>query len=228
MNLNPNFSVDCVVFGFDSKKLKVLLIERELTGCNFQYALPGDLITDQESLNEAANRVLEELTHLKGIFLRQHKCYGHPDRVKDIKDIEWLQNIREKPQARVITLAYIALVKMNDFKPKASSFAHKVEWLDVEDLPDLAFDHNQIVTEALESLRQDFENRKTGFELLPEKFTFSQIQKLYEIILGRELDKRNFRKKILKEKLLIPTDEKQSGVDHKPALLYKFNKSEVL
>lgn len=223
-NLNPNVSVDCVVFGFDTEKLNVLLLEQKLPSQgNKQFALPGDLITDEESLDDAADRVLKELSGLSGIFLKQFHAFGDPSRVKDIKDLEWLQSYRENPQARVITIAYFALIKMGDFQPEASSFAERVFWCDVNELPKLAFDHQTIYDAALQRLRQDFENSKTGFELLPEKFTLSQFQALHEIILGKKLDKRNFRKKILKEKLVTATKEKQTGVLHKPALLYQIN-----
>lgn len=225
-HLNPNVSVDCVVFGFDNEKLNVLLLEQKLPSQSHkQWALPGDLITDEESLDEAADRVLKELTGLSGIFLKQFHAFGNPSRVKDIKDLEWLQSYRENPQARVITIAYFALVKMGDFQPEASSFAENVSWCEVSKVPALAFDHDEIYNTALQRLRQDFENNKTGFELLPEKFTLSQIQTLYEIILGKKLDKRNFRKKILKENLVTPTQEKQKGVLHKPALLYEINEN---
>ena len=226
-NLNPNVSVDCVVFGFDNEKLNVLLIEKKLENGKSQLALPGDLILDDESLDDAASRVLKELSQLEGIFPQQFKAFGNPDRVKDIKDLEWLQSYRENPQARVITVAYFALVKMGDFEPEASSFAERVYWSDMKEMPDLAFDHNEILDTALARLKEDFENKKTGFELLPEKFTLSHIQKLYEIILGKKLDKRNFRKKILKENLVTPTDEKQQGVLHKPARLYEVNADEL-
>ncbi len=221
-NLNPNVSVDCVVFGFDNSKLNVLLIEQKLQDKGkIQLALPGDLILNDEGLDEAANRVLKEITQLEGIFLKQFHSFGDPVRVQDIKDLEWLQSFRENPQARVITVAYFALVKMGDFEPEASGFAERVFWCDIKKVPSLAFDHDSILSQAWERLKGDFEYKKTGFELLPEKFTLSQVQKLYEIILDKELDKRNFRKKILKENLVSPTNEKQKGVLHKPAMLYE-------
>lgn len=192
-----------------------------------QFALPGDLIVDDEGLDQAANRVLEEITHISGIFLRQFKAFGDPNRVSDIKDLDWLKNYRQNPQARVITVAYLALVKMDEFMPEASSFAERVFWQELETLPSLAFDHNRILEEALDRLRDDFINHRTGFELLPERFTLGQIQKLYEIILGKDLDKRNFRKKILKEKLVTATNEKQTGVLHKPAILYELNHDNI-
>lgn len=227
-NVNPNVSVDCVVFGFDNEKLNVLLIEQKMANKEkVQFALPGDLIVDDEGLDEAANRVLEEITHISGIFLRQFKAFGDPNRVSDIKDLDWLKNYRQNPQARVITVAYLALVKMEEFMPEASSFAERVFWQELESLPSLAFDHNRILEEALDRLRDDFINHRTGFELLPERFTLGQIQKLYEIILGKDLDKRNFRKKILKEKLVTATNEKQTGVLHKPAILYELNHDNI-
>lgn len=222
--LNPNISVDCVVFGFDNEKLNLLLLEQKMSDhSKGQYALPGDLILQDEGLEEAATRVLKELTGLQGIFLRQFKTFGNPNRVSDIKDLNWLKSYRHHPQARVITVGYFALVQMADFVPEASSFAEKVFWHEVDHLPALAFDHREIVEEALLRLRDDFVNYKTGFELLPERFTLAHLQRLYEIILGDRLDKRNFRKKILKEKLVTPTHEKQTGVFHKPAELYQLN-----
>jgi len=222
--INPNVSVDCVVFGFDNEKLNVLLIQQKLPSTKEQrYALPGDLILDNESLDTAANRVLKEISGLSGIFLKQFRAFGDPDRVSNIKDLEFLKSYRKNPQARVITIAYFALVRMENFKPEASSFAEKVFWQDVTELPDLSFDHTKIVSQALEKLRHDFIRDKTGFELLPERFTLGQIQKLYEIILNENLDKRNFRKKILKEELVKATNQKQTGVLHKPARLYKIN-----
>lgn len=227
-NINPNVSVDCVVFGFDNERLKVLLVEQKLPNKEkVQFALPGDLIVDDESLDEAANRVLFEISGLSGIFLQQFKAFGDPSRVSDIKDLDWLKSYRSNPQARVITVAYMALVKMEEFSPEASLLVERVFWRNIEDMPVLAFDHNVILADALERLRDDFVNYKTGFELLPEKFTLGHIQRLYEIILGKDLDKRNFRKKILKEKLVAPTNQKQTGVLHKPAVLYKLNHEKV-
>ncbi|MCT4623897.1 MAG: NUDIX domain-containing protein [Schleiferiaceae bacterium] len=222
--INPNVSVDCVVFGFDNEKLNVLLIEqKDLGQTTKQLALPGDLVLQEESLDEAASRVLSELTHLEGITLQQFQAFGDPNRVKNVKDIAWLQSYRENPQARVITVGYFALVRMDEFKPEASSFAERVFWCEMHEVPELAFDHNSIVTQGLERLRESFTNKQTGFELLPEKFTLNQLQLLHEIILDKPLDKRNFRKKVMKEKLVVGLDEKQKGVLHKPAQLFKLN-----
>ena len=224
MSVNPNVSVDCVVFGFDNKRLKVLLIEQKDLGQGVkQFALPGDLVLEDEGLDAAANRVLFELSQLGGIFLRQFHAFGDPNRVKNIKDISWLQSYRENPQARVITIAYFALIKMDDFEPAASSFAERVFWQDLHEIPSLAFDHNEILERAIDALRQQFEAKHIGFELLPEKFTLNQLQVLHEAVLDKELDKRNFRKKVMKESWVLPLEEKQKGVLHKPARLYQLN-----
>lgn len=222
--INPNVSVDCVVFGFDTQSLKVLLIEQKpVEGKPGHKALPGDLVLNDESLDDAASRVLKELTGIEGIFLRQFHTFGDPNRVKKVEDLDWLQSYRDQPDARVITVGYYALVKMDEFATEASSFAERVFWQDLHDIPGLAFDHNSIFNSAHSRLREEFENRRVGFELLPEKFTLSQLQSLYEAIEDRELDKRNFRKKVLKEKLVTPLEEKQTGVVHKPARLYSLN-----
>lgn len=220
-------SVDCVVFGFANNKLKVLLIEHENPSRPnlHRYALPGDLVFAEEHLDTAAERVLFELTSLKGIYLEQFYSFGDPMRVKMEKDQEWLKYTRKNPNVRVITVAYFSLVKMEDYTPAPSSFADKTEWIDVHDIPELAFDHNQILDKALEVLRNEVSNHRLGFELLPEKFTLGQLQQLYEVILDKEMDKRNFRKAIRKLDQLIPLEEKQKGVLHKPAQLFRYDSS---
>ncbi|MFM1875478.1 MAG: hypothetical protein RL266_1215 [Bacteroidota bacterium] len=227
-NVNPNVSVDCVVFGFDKNGLKVLLIEREnpdnTEGKNYQ--LPGDLIHNDENLDEAANRVLKELTNIDKLFLEQFAAFGDPQRVKRENDLEWLRSVRKDPDARVVTIGYYALIKSENFKPTANSFARKAEWVNKNDVPELAFDHNQILSAALEALKLKMRTVPVGFELLPKKFTLRQLQSLYEAVLGSEIDKRNFRRKILGMKFIVPLDEKQKGVAHKPAQLFQFNKKD--
>lgn len=223
--LNPHVSVDCVLFGFDFEELKVLLIERknESPGTGHSMALPGDLIYDDEDLDTAAGRVLFELTGLKDVFLEQYGAFGDPDRVRNPNDLEWLSSIREEPNARVITVAYYSLVQLQDYNPEGSSFAERAEWVPVSQIPKLGFDHNTIIDKALARLNEKLRYMPVGFELLPEKFTLGQLQKLYEAILGRELDKRNFRRKVLNMGFLIPLAEKQKKVSHKPAQLFQFN-----
>jgi 8-oxo-dGTP diphosphatase len=218
-------SVDCVVFGFDEDELKVLLIEQKQpegkSAIKLQKAVPGDLVHETESLDEAAERILLQLTSLQGIYLKQFHSFGDPNRVSGLKDRDWLRSFRTHPERRVITVGYYSLVKMDDFNPQAASFAAKAQWVDVYKIPSLAFDHNIIVEQALQVLRHELMADHIGFELLPEKFTLSQLQKLYEIILDKKLDKRNFRKNILRTDTVTPLEEKQSGVFHKPAQLFK-------
>jgi 8-oxo-dGTP diphosphatase len=227
--LNPHVSVDCVIFGFDFDELKVLLIERENPssegGLSIRnFSLPGNLISDDENLDQSAKRVLYELTGLTNIFLEQFYAFGDPERVKRKHDTEWLKSIREEPSARVITVAYYSLVKLDAYIPTASSFAKKAEWYPITSIPALSFDHNHIVNKAIETLKLKLQSQPLGFELLPEKFTLGQLQKLYEVVLGTELDKRNFRRKILNKKILVPLIEKQKGVPHKQAQLFMFDK----
>jgi 8-oxo-dGTP diphosphatase len=205
----------------------VLLIEQKDVGQSRKFALPGDHLEEDENLDTAAQRVLRELTSLSGLYLRQSGAFGDPDRVKNIKDLPWLESNRSNPEARVITIAYYALVKMSDFNPSASSFAERVLWQEVQDIPELAFDHSEIVTTALNKLRNDVRELRVGHELLPEKFTLTQVQSLHESILNSSFDKRNFRKKALNDSWVIPLDEKQTGVFHKPARLYSWNKDRL-
>jgi len=222
-NINPHVSVDCVIFGFDDDKLKVLLIEQAHPNKKSnRLALPGDLVFENEGLDQAAARVLEELTQLKGIFLRQFHAFGNPNRVSQEKDKEWLMKHRTDPNARVITIAYYSLVKMEEYAPGTGSFAAASSWIDIHSVPELAFDHNLILDKALEALREEISQDRISIDLLPKKFTLSQLQRLYEVILDRPLDKRNFRKSIKKMEHLKALDERQTGVSHKPAQLYKF------
>ena len=224
-DLNPNNSVDCVIFGFDFEQIKVLLIDRgqNLGNSKNLRALPGNLIYEEEDLDEAAYRVLEELTGIKDIYLEQVGAFGNPNRVNKESDREWLKSIRDEPNARVITAAYYSLVKIDDFVPKAHSFAKKAEWIPLTEIQELAFDHFEILQVAKEKLKQKIKIQPIGFNLLPEKFTLSQLHKLYECIFEKPLDKRNFRRKIQKLNILTNLKEKQRGVPHKPSQLYKFN-----
>ena len=223
-----NVSVDCVIFGFDNeeKKLKVLLIKKKINpyekkNSEKQIALPGDLIRLEEDVDESAKRVLFSLTKLNNVFLRQFKTFGDPKRVQSSKDQEWLKNFRQEPNERVITVGYVSLVRMEDYIPLPSYFADEVKWVDIRDVPLLAFDHNDIVESGLLFLRHELNHELTS-ELLPRKFTLSQLQELHEIVLDQKLDKRNFRKQVISKGQLKETDEKQKGVSHKPARLYSF------
>ena len=230
VKVNPNVSVDIVIFGFDFNELKVLLIERGLPteaperDTHHMYALPGDLIRDNENLDSAAKRVLQELTGLENIYLEQCHAFGNPTRLSRNNDLEWLKSMRADPYARVITVAYYSLVKLDNYQPTPSYFAKKADWYSINTIPTLAFDHNMILNRALQSLNNKARLQPIGFEMLPKKFTLSQLQKLYEVILNKDMDKRNFRRKVLNMGLVIALNEKQQGVPHKPALLYQFDK----
>ena len=230
---SPTFdvSVDNVVFGFDGEDLQVLLIRQGLPGEDmgegrFHMAVPGDLILPEEGLDEAAARILSNLTSIQGIYLKQFFTFGAPDRVFDEKDKEWLTKIRRYPDRRVVTVGYYSLVALADYRPKPSSFASQAEWCHLNKIPTLAFDHNTIIEAGLEKLREDVVHKNIIFELLPEKFTLSQLQRLYEVVLGIKLDKRNFRKKMKKTDFVKPLNEKQKGVLHKPAQLFSFEPKE--
>jgi len=225
--LIPNVSVDCVVFGFDFTNLNILLIERNMTIDGILYAdlkFPGDLMSLDEDLDTAAGRVLKENTGLSHIYLKQFKSFGSPDRLKrQPRDLEWLRQI-DHPEEHVVTIAYYSLINISEQRLPELILSDNARWYPVNEVHDLVMDHMDILKDALEHLRGELLNKPIGFELLPEKFTLSQIQKLYEVILGTTFDKRNFRKKILSMKYLIPLNEKQIGVAHKPARLYIFSR----
>ena len=226
--LNPYISVDCVVFGFDFEQLNVLLVDRNLvdpiTGAEVfsDLTLTGNHIFDDEDLDAAASRILFDLTGLEGIYMEQFKVFGNPNRLSKPKDQLWLQFCGRDPKSRIITVGYYSLLNIN--KVILQWKGRHVKWYPISEVTELAFDHKEILGEALKALRNKLKNEPIGFELLPEKFTLSQMQKLYEIILGIELDKRNFRKKIARMTYLEPLNEKQKGVSHKPGRLYTFNK----
>lgn len=223
VNLNPHVSVDCVIFGFHGGKLKVLLIEREevpkssLKG--HKLKLPGNLITQSEDLDISAIRTLKELTGLDNIFLKQFGVFSSPGRLSPSEDLAWLRKTSGLMVDRVVTIAYYSLIKISE-----SNITERTIWLPVDDLPDLIFDHNRIIRNALEALRQEIRTEPLCFELLPKKFTIRQMQNLYEEILGEPMDNRNFRKKVKPLEFIIPLAEKEKEVNHKPAQLFKFDK----
>lgn len=229
--INPSISVDCVVFGFDGSELKVLLIEfgrktkdADLSEIKLDKKLPGSLIQEKEDLSEAAQRTLAELTGLRNIFLRQLYVFSDPNRISKPEDLEWIKNAYEVPVSRIVTVAYFALVKIDK-----SVLQHTVEgvarWHGVQSIKQLAFDHKLILLKGLEVLSQQLLNEPIAFELLPKRFTIRQLQNLYEAILGIDIDNRNFRKKVLNVPCIKLLDEKEKGVAHKPARLYRFDKA---
>jgi 8-oxo-dGTP diphosphatase len=203
-----SISIDCVIFGFDEQGLKILLIRRKYEPCEGAWALPGGFIKKDENLDDAAQRILKDLTGAHDIYMEQVHTFGAVDRY---------------PLRRVITISHYALVKPEHFSLLAGADADRVEWFPVKEMPELPFDHRNIFESALQKLRSKVRTQPVGFELLPKKFSLTELQSLYEAILGEELDKRNFRKKILKMQLLQDLNEKQQSVAHRAATLYQFD-----
>jgi len=206
----PAVTTDCIIFGFDETDLKVLLIERGIEPFKGSWAFPGGFLNMDETAEEGAKRELEEETGLKNVFIEQLYTFS---------------DVNRDPRGRVISVVYFALVKLENYKAKAGDDASKAEWFSVKEIPTLAFDHEMILRKALYRLKGKIRYQPVGFELLPEKFTLSELQHLYEVVLELKLDKRNFRRKIQKMDLLIETGEKEQNVQHKAAMLYKFNKT---
>lgn len=224
---NNHISVDCVVIGFDGKQLKVLLVKRmgEEEGEIFHdMKLPGSLIYMDEDLDEAAQRVLHELTGLKNVNLVQFKAFGSKNRTKNPKDVHWLERAQRAKVERIVTIAYLSLVKI-DRALNRNLDECQASWVAMEDIADLAFDHNLIIKEALSYIRQYVEiNPSALFELLPRKFTAAQLRVLYELVYEKRIDVRNFHKKMAQMEYVVPLDEKQEGVSHRAARFYRFEK----
>lgn len=201
-------SIDCVIFGFDKGSLKVLLVEHAEGISKGKWALPGGWIKETESIDQAANRLLKELTGLTSIYLEQLKAFGEPDRF---------------PLGRVITIGYYALIKIEDYNIQAGFTASDAKWYKINEIPNLIYDHNIIFDYSLKHLRNRVKQAPIGFNLLPEKFTLLQLMQLYEEILGVEMDKSNFRRKFLRMKLLQALNEKEQDVSHRAAKLYRFD-----
>ena len=205
------FSIDCVIFGFEAGALKILLIERNEDPFKDWLALPGSIIKQEESVDDAAERILYELTGLRDLHMEQFHTFGE---------------VHRHPQGRVITVAYYALLRLTGQKElrPVTDFARKAFWHPINELPKLAFDHSEIFNRSLNKVRRRLSYQPIAFELLPEKFTLTQLQVCYEAILNKKLDKRNFRKKMLSYGFLKPLLEKQKGVSYRAATLYKFDR----
>lgn len=206
----PALTTDCVVFGLDEEDLKILLIQRALPPFENEWAVPGGFIRVGEDINTCARRGLEEETGLKNVYLEQLATIGTPDR---------------DPREHVVTIAYFALVNLIDHPPTAATDARNAAWFSFDDLPPLAFDHEKILKLARERLRGKVRYQPIGFELLPKKFTLTQLQHLYELILEEPLDKRNFRKKVIQLGILAETNEVEKDVARRAARLYRFDRS---
>lgn len=225
----PNLSVDCVIFGFDSKDLNVLLVERTLTHDRDEsvifsdYTLTGNHVLENENPDDAAVRILHYLTGIKDIYLEQFHTFGKTNRLSSLKDQLWIRHLNLNIPDHVITVGYYSLIDCTRVA-LSSHYNQQVRWFPVNALPELGFDHAEILQKALERLRLKLMQEPIGFELLAEKFTLTQMQRLYEAILGTHFDARNFRKRVSQMKYVIPLDEKQTAVRHKPAKLYIFSR----
>lgn len=224
----PNISVDCVIFGFDFNQLNVLLVERKLEDEQNgkilvdDWTLTGYHIFEDEDFDTAAARILKGLSGLDNIYLEQFYAFGAIKRVNGPNDALWLSHQHEGFSERIVTVGYFSLIDNTTVTLLHNN--RNVKWFPITELPELGFDHKEILEKALEKLRTKLRSEPIGFELLPEKFTLSQLQRLYEVVLGTKFDRRNFRKKVLQMKYVIPLDEKQKGVKHKPAQLFIFSK----
>ena len=203
-----NLSIDTVIFGYSDNELKVLLIKRDFEPCRDMYALPGGFVLKNEELNHAAKRILSDHTGVKNLYLEQVQAFGELDRF---------------PLRRVITIAYYALVKIDDYELTLGNEVSEAKWFSINEIPELPFDHKRILDFCFNQLKSKIRQEPIGVNLLPKKFSLTEFQKLYEAILETELDKRNFRKKLLKMNLLVDLNEKQQNVSHRAAKLYKFD-----
>ncbi|MFV8224510.1 NUDIX hydrolase [Christiangramia aquimixticola] len=200
-------ATDCIIFGFHQSKLKLLVFKRKVSPLEGEWSLIGSFVRLDEDLDIAGQRVLKETTGLENVFMQQLRTYGKKDR---------------DPGYRCISVAQYALIRIDDYSEELVE-KHGAKWYEIGDLPELILDHNQMVQDALEQLKQNARYKPIGFELLPEKFTIPQLQALYEAIYQRELDARNFRKKVLSLNVLEKLDEKDKSSSKRGAFLYKFN-----
>lgn len=203
-------AVDCIIFGFNDNNLEVLLIHRGFEPERERWSLLGGFVKNEEDVEEAAHRILKNLSGLDNIYMEQVKTFGKSNR---------------DPYERVVSVTHSALI-LKDNYDTALIEKYRAEWFPIDALPNLIFDHEEMIIAALNRLRRRIKITPVGFNLLPEKFTLPQLQKLYEGILGEELDKRNFRKKLNSTGLLIKLNEKDKTESKKGAFLYRFDEKE--
>lgn len=232
-NFINQLSIDCVIFGYKEKKLKVLVTKLKLHGELF--ALPSGFIQQNEGIDQAAHRILEERTNIKNIYLDQFRVFGDVprnnseviDRIFKLnKDNSHLNEAQKEffswLKQRFISIGYYALVNANEVIPSITFLDEAVDWYDIENLPKMVLDHNQIVAKALEALRINFDDRLMGFNLLPEKFTMKELQQLYEIVYDKPFRSNNFQKKMLDLNVLERLEKKFTGAANKAPYLYRF------
>ena len=200
-------ALDSIIFGFDGEELKLLLVKRGVESYKETWSLMGGWLRPNETLQQSADRILFELTGLTEVYLEQVCAFGEPTR---------------DPIERTVSIAYFALINVPDYETRISHM-YDAQWFSMKDLPELLFDHSEMVNMAVERLRYKAAFHPIGFELLPEKFTIPQLQKLYEAIYGTDMDKRNFSRKIMSTNLLVKLKEKQKGNSKKGAFLYQID-----
>lgn len=224
--LHPGLSVDCVIFGFHEGALKVLLLRMKNMD---KWALPGGFVEANEDVDVAAHRVLQERTGVSNVFLKQFRLFGNPTRIDathnqflsehDViapESVAWFQQ-------RFVTMGYYALINFSRVTPTPDPISQSCEWMDVASIPELILDHRQILDEALETLRKELRYLPVGMNLLPAKFTMPELQELYETILNRPLDRRNFQRKILALNILVRHEERKTGGAFRAPYLYSFD-----
>jgi ADP-ribose pyrophosphatase YjhB (NUDIX family) len=222
----PDLSVDCVIFGFHENEMKVLLLKMKKSS---EWSLPGGFIYKMEHIEKAATRVLHERTGLDDIFLKQFHVFGDPSRFKEAEQRRRLQGHSIKMtkenflMKRFVTVGFYALVDFISANPMADSLSEACTWWDLHSLPKLIMDHRHILDKALETLRHQINHQPIGYNLLPSKFTMPELQKLYETILDKKLDRRNFQRRMLGYGILRRLDERRKGGAHKAPFLYSFN-----
>lgn len=213
----PHVSVDCVVFGFYQNKLQVLLLNMG----DAAWFLPGGYVGKEESVDKAAERVLFERSGAEKIFLSSFAIFGNTNRSEGYF-IDYPDNLWHKQ--RFISIGYYALIDHSSVTPKPDEYSEKVEWKPVSELPEMVMDHGQIISKALETLREQINYRPIGYNLLPDEFTMPELQALYEAVLGKTLNRGNFYRKIMRLDILDQLDEPRKGGAHKAPNLYRFNK----
>ena len=220
-------SIDCVIFGFHEGQLKVLLLRWKNTE---DWCLPGGRIRHEENLDAAAYRSLRERTGLSEVFLRQFHTFGdvmrytHYSKQETMTKLSLPEEVSSELVGRDVSVGYYALVEFANVNPVPDFFTDECRWWDIDRIPPLLFDHNDMITLALKTLRRQLSYQPIGYNLLPEKFTMPDLQQLYETILGESLDRRNFQKRILSYTILERLEERKLGGAHKAPYLYRFNK----
>ncbi|HEY0741284.1 MAG TPA: NUDIX domain-containing protein [Chryseosolibacter sp.] len=218
----PHLSIDSVIFGFHEGDLKVLLLQWKDSK---KWCLPGGFVLKDEHINDAAVRILQNRTGLNNIYLQQFYTFGDPKRARKNHGAKQPAEVTKKSwlMERFITVGYWALVEFSKVNPTPDEFSLECKWWDITKVPKLILDHNEILEKALDSLRLHVYDYPVGKDLLPQKFTMPQLQTLYETILGKELDRRNFQKKIISLGILERLKERKQGGAHKAPFLYRFD-----